>query len=301
MDRDERISMKELKKAYGEGKNIMELSRSPEGGNSLEGIAASYELQAGSYLDLLSSPESGPLYEQYSQALGEVFARLEAQSILEAGVGEGTTLIPILRREQIKPGFVYGFDISWSRLAYGRRFGQEHGHDLKFFLGDLMRIPLGENCVDLVFTSHAIEPNRGRESDILSELFRVTNKWLVLVEPSNELGDELTRAHIEKHQFARDLHRHCLDLGFKVVEHRLFDVYKNPQNRPALIIIEKDNGRTKAPGYGDGYACPGCLQPLLTHQGNHYCPECMTIYPTILGIPCLLKEKGVIGSHYLEF
>ena len=33
-----------------------------------------------------------------------------------------------------------------------------------------MNIPLLDDSVDIVFTSHAIEPNRGREKQILKEL-----------------------------------------------------------------------------------------------------------------------------------
>ena len=54
------------------------------------------------------------------------------------------------------------------------------------FCGDLLHIPLCSNSIDVVITSHAIEPNGGKETKILKELLRVCKKHLILFEPSYE-------------------------------------------------------------------------------------------------------------------
>lgn len=51
-------------------------------------------------------------------------------------------------------------------------------------------MPLKDNSIDIVYTSHSIEPNGGREEEALEELYRVANKYLILLEPDYELANE---------------------------------------------------------------------------------------------------------------
>ncbi|MDO5381032.1 MAG: methyltransferase domain-containing protein [Acidaminococcaceae bacterium] len=84
--------------------------------------------------------------------------------MLEAGIGEGTMLLPLLL--YLPDNFfnnIYGFDISWSRVKYAQKFMQENNKgSVHLFVGDLFNIPLADNSIDLVYTCHAIELNGGK-------------------------------------------------------------------------------------------------------------------------------------------
>ena len=213
-------------------------------------------------------------------------------------MGEATTLVNVLRHMQHPPPDALGFDISWSRIAVARKFAEENRAKARLFVGGLEDIPIEDNSVDIVFTSHSIERNRGREIPILRELFRVTRQYLVLLEPSNALGSDDTKKHIEEHKYCLNLYARAQELGFNVIEHRLFDHIKSPRNETALMVIAKQNSVQRYTG--GFFACPSCRQALLCHKGNYFCAECLIVYPEVAGIPCLLKSHGIIASRYLE-
>jgi ubiquinone/menaquinone biosynthesis C-methylase UbiE len=297
-------SLKEVRDLYKQGVNIMRHFRESESSessepNSLNGILAAYDLQAGSYVQLVKDPNNAKFTQSYTAAIAAILDEYGPASVMEAGVGEATTLANVLLHMRHRPSHALGFDISWSRLAVARNFIREKNVEGQVFIGDLAHIPIETDSIDIVFTSHSIEPNRGREAPILKELFRVTRRYLVLLEPSNELGTEETRKHIQEHKYCVDLYRCACELGFEVIEHRLFDHVRNPHNQTALMIIakQKDLSPQSATSF---FACPGCISSLMLHKGNYFCPECLVVYPVVGGIPCRAMAHGIMATRYLE-
>jgi hypothetical protein len=60
---------------------------------------------------------------------------------------------------------------------------------------------MSTGSMDVVLTVHAVEPNRGRGKQILSELLRVAKRYLVMIEPRFELGSDVTKSRIERHRY----------------------------------------------------------------------------------------------------
>lgn len=118
--------MKQAKELYERGENIMRLFREAESSevNSLNGILAAYDLQAGSYVRLLSDPIHARFAQAYCAAIASILDRLSPVSVMEAGVGEATTLVNTLHQMRHRPPHALGFDISWSRVAVGREFAE---------------------------------------------------------------------------------------------------------------------------------------------------------------------------------
>lgn len=285
---------------YEQGANIMQLFRAAGSGegNSMQGILASYDLQAGSYVHLMDQPEHARFMARYAAAVADVLDHYSPHSVMEAGVGEATTLANVLGQMQRPPEHALGFDISWSRIAFARQYAATKKLSPLLFAGNLTEIPVASDAVDGVYTSHSIEPNRGREKEILAELHRVTRRYLVLPEPSNELGGDATRRHISEHNYCLDLRRHAGELGFNVIEHRLFELTSNPCNQIALMVIAK---RPNSEPCGEIFlACPRCRTRLLLHKENYFCTECLMVYPVVCGVPCLLESHGIVATHYLE-
>jgi hypothetical protein len=286
------LSGSQLREAYRDGQNIAALLREQSGGqNSAEIIETAYDLSQ-------RDPKRCAFRETYAAELEKVFAEIGMpSSVLEAGVGEATTLSYVLKAIG-KSMPAMGVDISWSRVNWARRWLGEQGIEgVKLALADLEHLPLSDNAIDVVYTSHSIEPNRGREREILAELYRVTGRYLVLLEPAYELAGEKARARMDEHGYCRDLPGQAEALGMRVVVHRLFPLSANPENPTALTVIEKATDHK--PDNLDWH-CPVAGGLLVERQGFWYSDQSMLAYPVLGGLPCLRCEKGIIASQYLD-
>jgi SAM-dependent methyltransferase len=289
--------IKKIKELFDSGANVMEYYRNQSNSrnNSIEAIKISYDLQAGTYIEgYKNNVEFNVLY---TKALAGVLEGLgQVDSILEAGVGEATTLANVVEKMKIKPSYSCGFDISWSRVNYARAFARSKKvNDNWLFTGDLFHVPLKDNCVDIVYTSHSIEPNGGREKEAIQELYRIASKYLVLLEPAYELASDEAKARMEHHGYVRGLKSTAEHLGYKVVEYRLFDYTINPLNPTGLLIIEKD--ATAGP-VTPQFVCPITGGELERSGDCYYGNESLMAYPIIGGVPCLLAENGILASGF---
>lgn len=109
-----------------------------------------------------------------------------------------------------------GLDISWSRCTEGQSWLSEKEVAARLFVADLFNIPLEDESVDVIFTSHSIEPNGGREEDALRELMRVARRAVVLIEPIYELANADAQSHMRSHGYVRGLKETAERLGAKV-------------------------------------------------------------------------------------
>jgi ubiquinone/menaquinone biosynthesis C-methylase UbiE len=265
--------------------------------NTLDAILISYDLQTGTYTRNLETPAYASFMEQFSTAAAALMDGFAPESILEAGVGEASTFVNVMLRMKRRPVRCAGFDLSWSRAFYALKYARKSHVEAEFAVGNLTSIPSPDASFDVVYTSDAVEPNHGREVEILEELYRVARRYVVLLEPSYELGSAETRAHIREHGYCRNLRGVAEGLGYKIVEHRLFDHCFNEKSQTGLLVIEKD----ATPFAGKRWmACPFCKRILTPASDHLFCRQCQRIYPVLRGIPCLLPENGILGSKYLE-
>lgn len=293
---------RQLKELYKQGQNISAFLRKNMGveHNTREIIEISYDLQTGSYIDAMQNEKMAKHKEEYSREIANTILSLcEPTSVLEAGVGEATTLSGVLKNLGNKVNS-YGFDLSWSRVAYAKKWLHSKGIiNTVLCTGDLLSIPFLSNSIDVVYTSHSIEPNGGNEEPILRELYRVARKFLILLEPGYELANDDARQRMDFHGYCKNLKGIANSLGFDVLEHKLFPYISNPLNPTAITIIRKDSDdSTKLPS--DPLVCPKFKTPLKKIGGMLFSPEALVVYPTIGGIPCLRIENGIFASKYEE-
>jgi hypothetical protein len=258
-----------------------------------------YDLQAGSYVKALEQPGHREAVGRYVDAIVAVLAPLRPRSLLEPGVGEATVLREVLSRLDLPPGApVLGYDISWSRVRVGQGHLASGGGSATLFVGELEAVPLPDHAADVVYTSHAVEPNHGREAEILAELYRVAGRHLVLFEPSYELGSAEAQARMASHGYCRGLRETAERMGWKVAAHHLLSDPINPLNPTAALVLEK------RPGEGGAgppvFACPCCRGPLLQAQGAHFCVAEGLAFPTLRGIPCLARHNAILASRFLD-
>lgn len=293
---------KQLQEYYQSGKNINEILRKERDTsfNTSEIIEISYDLQSGSYISAMQNPEVYAKKHSYSQEIANTILSLDnPSSILEAGIGEATTLSGVVKSLKY-PIQSYGFDISWSRVAYAKNWLESEGiHGTTLCTGDLLHIPFISDSIDVVYTSHSIEPNGGMEEAILKELYRVAKKYLILLEPGYELADSVAKERMNSHGYCKDLVNISLSLGYDVIHHALFPHAINPLNPTAITIIRKNNSCTTASQ--EVFACPKYKTPLQKINETYFSPDALSVYPIIGGIPCLRTENSIFASKYKEF
>ncbi len=197
-------------------------------------------MQAGSYVAELKDEARRRFKDEFGRRLAGVLDALAPGSLLDAGVGEATSLAPVLRHMAAQPAHVLGFDLSLSRLLYARGHLEEQRQDnVVLFTAALDRIPLASASVDVVLTMHAVEPNHGREDVILAELLRVARRYLVMIEPSYELASAEGRARMERLGYVRELPAALERLGHKARRVEPWPLNANPLNPAALIVVDK--------------------------------------------------------------
>jgi ubiquinone/menaquinone biosynthesis C-methylase UbiE len=259
-----------IKELYGRGENVLEfLKNKSEGLNDAESIMISYDFQAGSYTRF--AEQNAAYLDRYTDAIKRVFLELsEFSSVMEIGVGEATLMNPLMakidRQREVKK---FRFDISWSRTRYALLNSERAGNAISLFMADLFAIPLPDNSIDIVYTSHSLEPNGGKEKDALQELYRVANKYVVLLEPDFRNAPERGKERMIRHGYVRDLAKHADELGYEVIVSRLFDVCINPLNPTGLTVIKKRESG-KASCYS--FVCPITRTSLTRWRAHHTHP-----------------------------
>ena len=145
---------------YREGKNISALLREERGltHNTEEVIEIAYDLQSGSYVESMKDPAMAEHKRRYAAELAETIRGLgEVESVLEAGVGEATTLAGVLSALGT-PVRAYGFDLSWSRVAVAKRWLASHASRCS------SRAVYRSTCC-LTANEYAVESERWRKTE----------------------------------------------------------------------------------------------------------------------------------------
>lgn len=292
-----------MRAAYARGENVMEFARREAGSddNFLAATLVAYDLQAGSYVAQVEAERT--VNARWCVQAAEVLHSFldERSTLLEVGCGEATTLAGVLERLPAAPSRTLGFDISWSRCATGLDWLKRRSQQATLFVADLFAIPLETSSVDVVYTSHSLEPNGGREEPALLELLRVARRAVVLIEPLFELASPEARERMLKHGYVRNLKATAERLGGRVTDHRLLPYCANALNPSGLIVIEKYSDPAseadRAGGTGEiSWRCPFTHAPLRADADAFYCADAGLAYPSLRGVPLLRPEHAVVAS-----
>lgn len=284
-----------MRAAYARGDNSMEYARQAAStvGNSSVATLIAYDIQAGTYVaGVRANPDANLRWcAQLAKILGSFLT--EQSSLLEVGCGEATTLTDVIKHLNQPPKHVLGLDISWSRCAEGRGWLSEHNVPGKLFVADLFDIPLEDESVDVVYTSHSLEPNGGREEEAIRELMRVARHAVVMVEPIYELANSEAQSRMRTHGYVRGLKETAECLGAIVSDYRLLDYIPAPLNPSGLVLIEKN---TTAAGSEPAWRCP-LTHTAMKDLGDVFAAvQAGLVYPVLRGIPMLRAEHGIVAS-----
>jgi SAM-dependent methyltransferase len=296
------LNFPEARRAYASGANVtlhlqQELGASS---NTPDIIEMAYDLQAGSYIAYAKAQHAE--LEGYAAEMAGILAPyLDPDvTILDVGCGELTTLTHVVNRLDVHRGRLMAFDISFSRLYVGRTYASSHMNGnaysrLSLFTADMSEIPLPDKSIDLVISSHALEPNHGRETLLLREILRVARRHAVLFEPSYELNSDEGRARMDRLGYVRGLRVCATELGADLIDVIRLANIANPLNPTAAFIL-KSPSSVASSASELVFSDPGSNSPLINRDNYLFSPERGVSYPIIEGIPILRSSAAVLTS-----
>ena len=302
------FNIKDLRQAYTRGENITVLLQDGEssevGENQLDSIEVAYDLQTGSYTEYaLGEPDK---LSQYAADIHSLCSQhlADCTSLLDCGAGELTTLSAL--SQYLTPNTnLLAFDISLSRIKCGLKFArnwmkEDLRQGLHAFVAEMGRIPLASDSIDAVFTSHALEPNRGREKALLTELLRVTRKKLLIMEPSYENAPKEGRQRMDQLGYIRNLPEYIQECGGKLISVDPIPHTDNDLNPTYCYVVAPPEGQNASSVHdwkSNNFYCPKSGQPLEKKANYWWSFEGGYAYPEIEGIPCLRERHAIIMTH----
>jgi len=293
-----------MRKAYTEGENAMAYARSElheyKGKNHPIATLVAYDLQAGSYVE--SARENPEIKDIWCKQLAEqIYPVLPSGgSLLEVGVGEATTLAGVLKTLGQQVGKAFGFDISWSRITVAQEWLFEQSQVAELFVGDLIHIPFADNSIDVVYSSHSLDPNGGREEEALQELLRVARHAVVLIEPIHELASPEAQARMTHHSYVRGLKETAEKLGASVLDYRLLEHIANPLNPSGVLVLQKRKREEVKGSPSYLWQCPLTTTKLQSVDEFFYASDVGIAYPVLRGIPMLAPQHDIIASSIFD-
>ena len=283
----------------------------------VDDILISYDFQAGTYYDLYVNKATD---FDYSLGHSKIAANIQRYlnlitndrltsiskngiSMMECGVGEATTLSGILNNMDISGiSLIYGFDISWSRIKYADKClkvmnTKEAYNKIQLFTADMFHIPLKDNSIDLVYTNHSAEPNGGKEREILEELYRVSKKYLILIEPAYELAEDEARKRMKEQGYVTCLYDTAIELGYNILSYELLNADINQLNPAGVMVIKKEEVEENEAKL----CCPITKHYLEIQNDVMYCKESYLAYPILKGVPCLIEDNAILATKWENF
>lgn len=288
---------------YLRGENVTEHLRRAAGveHNTPAIIEMAYDLQAGTYI--ADTHRHRDFSEAYTAEISDVLKPhlRDGDSLLDIGCGELTNLSLLANKLPMEIARLYAFDISWSRIKVGLGFASEIlkpqlYQKLRPFTADIGEIPLRSKSIDVAITSHALEPNGGRETELLREIFRVTRRVAVLFEPSYELNSDEGRGRMDRLGYVKNLERAASESGARVVDIIPMQNKINPLNPTAAYIIAPKDVVSIGGISGEIFSDPGSDNALEKHENFYFSRASALSYPIIEGIPILRSLSAVLTS-----
>ena len=217
---------------------------------------------------------------------------------MEVGCGECTTFTGIFRHV-LRGAEFFCFDLSWSRIRQAHRFMErflapDFCARTTSFVAEMSAMPIADKSIDVVYTSHSLEPNGGRELELLNALFRVARKKVVLFEPVYERATNEARERMALHGYVRGLENAIAAAGGKLEQIEPIKNIANPLNPTFMLEVTPPPG----PSQQGVWSCPTSGRPMVRAGEVFWCEDAGLAYPILEGIPILRPEAAILASSF---
>ena len=302
MENKEVKDLSSIKQAYNSGLNITKLLKetSKKTENTIDIINLSYDLQSGSYIKFFQ--DNFDICTKYINCITEILKKhiINTDTIIDCGTGEMTNFAPVM--DNLNFHKAYNFDLSLSRILTGLNYSENYSRRLKdktvSFVASMDSIPLPDNSVDIAWTSHSFEPNRGKEKILVNELLRISRKKVILFEPSYERSSEICQKRMDEMGYINNLEQ-----TIKASEGKLLSIEKikypvNPLNPTYAYIIEKVNTSNNFGNDSFKFTVPRTNINLDIERVDCLLSSKALIgFPKIRNIPLLKNDQAFIMTH----
>ncbi|MDB2532316.1 class I SAM-dependent methyltransferase [Alphaproteobacteria bacterium] len=232
--------------------------------------------------------------KEIRREIRDVLSPLEFKNTLEVGVGELTTLEDIYKFKGIDLD-CYGIDLSLNRLSHGlEEFEKRHNSLPRVAKANATKLPFPSDSFDLVYTRHTLEQIPDKYSDALDEIVRVSRRYIVLFEPSFELGSFPQKLKMLNSDYVRGLRKYftnkkdvCLKKAY------LMQNSANPLNHTACYVLEVNKSVEKRMEGTVPFLCPKSLCELENFGSFLFSSGSNSAYPIINNIPVLDEKYSV--------
>jgi ubiquinone/menaquinone biosynthesis C-methylase UbiE len=139
------------------------------------------------------------------------------KSLIEVGAGELTTLYPVIKKIK-NLNFISALELSPNRLKHGNLFLKEKGIHIDHLIAcDASNIPYENNSFDISFTQYCIEQVPQLAKKIIDEMIRISSKYVIIIEPSFQFSNKITKNRILYKGFPMLKDNHFKNLNAKII------------------------------------------------------------------------------------
>ena len=279
--------------------NYTQYLRSLKNLSELDIIRHSYDLQTGSYLKRFFAREKK--YIQYTNEISQVINSnfKNFRTMIDCGCGEMTVSYLIIKRLiSVKKFFLC--DISLNRMMEGKKFLRKKlnktlTNKLNFFCTSLDKIPFKDNSIDLIFTSHALEPNKIKSINIIKELYRISKKGLIFCEPDYTTASREQKKRMKKNNYVQNIPGILRKLDFKFTRIKLKNSLTKT-NQTTCFIIHKQKKIKNNHQFVDPFFKQK-IKKIKNYYFSNYLNQIFFIYKDIVMFdfdkPTILSKKNL--------
>lgn len=152
---------------------------------------------------------------------------------------------------------------------------------------------------------HSIEPNGGREAELLTELLRVAARRLVLIEPTTVYASKTQKERMQRLGYCMNLPDVLVDLGADITLHEMWPVNSNPDNTAEIIVVDivpavRADESTGGANDALQLVAPASLADLEAVDSGLFSRHDGLYFPTVGGFPVLTRSQAVVATQLLD-
>ncbi len=258
-----------------------------------QSIKMSYNVQSGTYIKFFNSLSKNKINKIYQPIIDVIKKNFnDSKTILDFGCGELTTSLFIFNKIKKNIKNYYANDVSLNRLILGQNYlksklKNKEFKKIKLFCNSSAGLPFKDNSIDLIITIHSLEPNNKHKELFINELFRVSKKGLILMEPHYEISNDQQKKRMLKFNYIRGIKKlfNKKNCNLKIIKK---DHHINSLNVSSLFVVKKKPIRKNN---STVYVEPKTYDNLKDINNFLYSPKSLRLYPVYNDISIFSNES----------
>jgi len=161
--------------------------------------------------------------------------------ILEVGCGNCINLVNLKDRfgDQLQ---LFGIDISNKRIEVAKKYFSKKLDDIEIYQHSIIKRydRWNDNFFDVVFSMHCLEQISYNCLPALEQMYRLTKKKLIMIEPVFENGNQVQKLYLICADHNRILIKTTRGLGYKITRNEALNIQSSGGlNQSSIVVIEK--------------------------------------------------------------